>query len=152
MSRTNRYRRDRAAGLCVRCRQPNANGQSRCAACQEIVSAEDRRRAAEAKAARLCVDCRAGLLPAAEWSHVRCVECHERNRETTDAYNTSPRGRAKHRSRMAALYAGRRERGECVAGCGQPAMASGARCEAHEQRLKLTRIAYLDRREAADAR
>lgn len=143
---TDRYAAARARGLCVRCGQPSL-ARTRCEACRAAIAARDVERHRRDKAARRCVDCRADLSIFDTWPHVRCFECHARNRASSEAYNTTPQGRRRHRARMARLYADRRAAGVCVAGCGRP--TDLARCEPCTALWKLNQVAYLDRKEAA---
>jgi hypothetical protein len=147
----NRYRAARAAGLCPRCFLPNPGPGSRCPACTEVYNANKRARDQRRKDAGRCIDCRADLtlfVRDQRWPHVRCFECHEVNRASTDRYNTTRGGRAKHRARMAALYRERRAAGQCVR-CKTP--APDRLCETCTPKVKAVQIAYLDRLEAARA-
>jgi len=144
---TTRYHALRAAGLCPRCFKPNPGPRTRCPACTEATRASDRDRSAKLKAARRCVDCQADLSLFDGWAHVRCFECHQRNREATDRYHGSPQGVRRRRERMASLYHRRREAGLC-ARCEAPSPDRSI-CEACRPRVKAAQIAYLDRKEAA---
>lgn len=144
-----RYHADLAAGICPRCRKPNDGPQSRCSSCVLALRAADKRRSAALKLARRCVDCRADLSMFGEWAHVRCFECHERNRSTTEVYNTTERGRQRHRKRMAALYQQRRASGLC-ARCEAPSPDRMV-CDECLGKVKAARARYLDRKEAACA-
>ena len=146
----NRYRAAKAAGLCPRCHGPLIGDRSRCLDCMEAVRAMKRASDARLKQDGRCVDCRAGLalfVRDQRWPHVRCPDCHERNRVITDRYYASREGRTKHRARMAALYQRRRQAGLCVR-CEAPSPDRSI-CEACRPRVKAAQIAYLDRKEAA---
>lgn len=99
----------------------------------------------ERKAARLCVDCRAGLQPA---DRIRCVECAARAIEDQRRYRRTAQGRRTEAARLRRRYAGRIAAGLCV-DCAAQAEPNRRRCAACLADRSVSQAEYMDRTEAA---
>ena len=100
-------------------------------------AAVDLARRVRYKSSRRCGACGAGLQ---DEDGVYCVEHRTAMLAYSRRYNASPRGRETTAARMKRIYDARVAIGECVGGCGGPALPGLRRCQEHHDAQKETRV------------